>query len=117
MRTKRLLVMAGLVGLFTSAGCGGKSEVELDGPKVSTGGSPNGVGGAGVGERHSCGPDGLSCDPDDVCAIHPAASVEYSCVPNPCVAEPTSCDCAATLCKSFESCSMYDQAVLCTCFC
>ena len=116
MRTKRLLV-GGLVALFTSASCGGKSELEVGNPTPNNGESASSAGRISVGERQPCGPDGLSCNPGDVCAIHPAASLEYTCVSNPCVDEPTSCECAATLCRSFESCSMYGQAVLCTCFC
>ena len=117
MRAERWLSTVGFVALLASASCGGKSEVDVRKAAPNVSGSSSVAGSFGAGERQPCGPDGLQCDPGDVCAIHPAASVEYSCVSNPCVDEPTSCECAATLCQSFEFCSIYEQAVLCTCFC
>ncbi len=65
----------------------------------------------------SCGPDGLQCHAGEVCVEEPGAEVVYRCAENPCGNDPTSCECAASLCTTFETCSLDDGAVLCSCVC
>lgn len=66
--------------------------------------------------RQPCGPnDGLSCGPGDVCLVHAGPKPTFSCVPNPCGGALTSCECAASLCEAFESCSIVVGTVACSC--
>jgi hypothetical protein len=64
-----------------------------------------------------CGPEGLECDPGDVCVSHTGGpGISYGCAPNPCVGAPLTCDCAGpTLCGS-DSCSVVSaQELACVC--
>lgn len=60
-----------------------------------------------------CGNEGLRCDTGDVCVAHFGAFEGSSCVPNPCGAATTNCNCAGSLCKSVELCSANSGMVTC----
>jgi hypothetical protein len=63
--------------------------------------------------RPPCGPAGFSCNPDQVCLVHPGMVATFACVTNPCGSAATSCDCAASLCTPGEACSVDIGAVSC----
>ena len=64
-----------------------------------------------------CGPNGLSCTPDELCETPSGLGDQYNCRANPCaeVNQTTSCACASSLCSSFEVCSTRDNQLFCDC--
>jgi hypothetical protein len=63
-----------------------------------------------------CGPDGLHCSAGEVCVVHPSRITNaFECVHNSCESTSTNCDCAASLCKAFEECSLDSGTVVCYC--
>ncbi|HEY4157509.1 MAG TPA: hypothetical protein VGM29_05405 [Polyangiaceae bacterium] len=65
----------------------------------------------------ACGPS-LTCNFGEVCtADEQLGGIAYACHPDPCLQQNrgTSCDCASTLCGSYESCSLNGSTIYCSC--
>ena len=72
-----------------------------------------------------CGPQegvGLHCAANEICRVLEGVgpSLEYSCEPNPCLDnnQPTSCECAASLCEfDVLTCEMREEGTMLACVC
>ena len=67
-----------------------------------------------LGER-DCGPDGLTCANEDLCVTVSTQLVSYKCAANPCGNRLVDCNCARSVCGSFECTSVQDHDVSCVC--
>lgn len=63
----------------------------------------------------ACGPTGLTCNPGEVCVGRGIDEKVYACKADPCAAqnEAPSCDCAGSICASYEECEMDGPNLFC----